>query len=147
MFAPWLEHEDENLGLPGGQLVHFTLVSGRNTEARVGESDEQASDTASRTFLMMRRREPWCEQCRTYQSQSLMLIVSSVCSRSDNSAQVCLAHSASLSRPHHSSQSSNCRKPKATIFLTLPRWREPPPSPPRGLPPTMQTAQATWSLR
>lgn len=99
-------------------LVRFTFVSSRNTEARVGESDEQASDTVSRTFLVMRGREPWCEQCRTYQPQSLMVIVSSVCSRSDNSAQVCLAHSASLSRPHHSSQSSKCRKPKGSYHLS-----------------------------
>lgn len=115
-------------GLPGGQLAHFTFVSGRNTEARVGESDEQASDMVSSTFLMMRRREPWCEQCRAYQPQSQVVVLSSVCSRSGNRAHVSLAHSASLSRlerswfpakncPRHSSLSSKCRKPKGNYHL------------------------------
>lgn len=146
-------------GLPEGQLAHFTFVSSRNTEARVGESDEQASDMVSRTFLMMRWQEPWCEQCRTYQPQSLMVILSSVCSRSSNRAQVSLAHSASLSRlerswfPAKRCPITHLRVPNvenqkvATIFLILPRWREPPASPPRGLPPTMQTAQATRFLQ
>lgn len=146
-------------GLPGGQLAHFTFVSGRNTESRVGESDEQASDMVSRTFLMMRRREPWCEQCRTYQPQSQVVVLSSVCSRSGNRAHVSLAHSASLSRLERSwFPAKSClvtplwvpnveNQKVTTIFLTLPRWREPPPSPPRGLPPTMPTAQAARSLQ
>lgn len=75
-----------------------------------------------------------------------------------NRAHVSLAHSARLSGLERSwFPAKSCpvtplwvpnveNQKVTTIFLSLPRWREPPPSPPRGLPPTLQTAQAARSL-